>query len=263
MLCQILTYNTHGLPWSRNKTREICDWIKTLKPSILCLQEVFVNKNRDYYVEQLQRYGYHVIVPRDQDTSFLGSGLLTAYLESDYTLRSDCFCSYQSYHNVECFANKGFLSVTLHHRLLRRYVRIINTHTQSNTEISCLFGKTVIDTIQKKQFQQIVDYVGITEIPALIVGDLNCEQSPNPYVRFLKPRTDHAIRKSTFYSTGEDLDHVGWIPLQWARDGCGYCDISRHGPTMESCTIYEKPWSDHAPMYVSIKVPTWVKNRTE
>ena len=255
MLCQILTYNTHGLPWSRNKTREICDWIKTLKPSILCLQEVFVNKNRDYYVEQLQRYGYHVIVPRDQDTSFLGSGLLTAYLESEYTLRSDCFCSYQSYHNVECFANKGFLSVVLQHRSSRRYVRIINTHTQSNTEISFFFGKLVIDNIQKKQFQQIVDYVGSTAIPALIVGDLNCEQSPNPYVRFLKPRTNHAIRKSTFYSTGEDLDHVGWIPLQWARDGCGYCDISRHGPTMESCTIYEKPWSDHAPMLVSIHVP--------
>jgi len=255
MLCQILTYNTHGLPWSRDNSHPICDWIKTLKPEILCLQEVFLVQTREYYKEQLERYGYHVVIPHDQDTTFLGSGLLTAFLESDYTLRSQCFCSYQAYHNVECFANKGFLSTLLLHKASHRYLRIINTHTQSNTEVSILFGNDIIDAIQKKQLQQIVDYIGKCTIPALIVGDLNCEQSPNPYVRFLKPQSTHTIRKSTFYSTGEDLDHIGWIPLQWARDGCGYCDISRYGPIIESCTIFQKPWSDHAPLYVSVRIP--------
>jgi endonuclease/exonuclease/phosphatase family metal-dependent hydrolase len=254
MLCTILTYNTHGLPWSRNTTREICDWLKTLQPSIICLQEVFVEAHRNYYKEQLQRYGYHVVIPRDGDTTWLGSGLLTAFLESDYMLRSECFCSYQDYHNVECFANKGFLSTTLYHKSAKRSLQVINTHTQSNTEVSVLFGNDVIRKIQRKQFQQIVDYT-TTKIPTVIVGDFNCEESPNPYVRFLKPLTQYEIRKSTFYSTGEDLDHVGWIPLQWARDGCGYCDISRRGPRMESCTIFQKPWSDHAPMFVSIYLP--------
>jgi len=141
------------------------------------------------------------------------------------------------------------------HKASSRRVQIINTHTQSNTEISWIFGNDTIRAIQKKQFQQIVDYVGKSPVPALIVGDLNCEQSPHPYVRFLQPFADPLLRKSTFYSTGEDLDHVGWIPLQWARDGCGYCDISRRGPTIESCTIYQKPWSDHAPLHISVRVP--------
>ena len=255
MYCNILTYNTHGLPWSRDTTRDICDWIQTLQPSIVCLQEVFVHANRSYYKEHLSRYGYHVVIPHDGDTTWLGSGLVTAFLESDYTLRSECFCSYQNYHNIECFANKGFLSVSLYHRPSRRRIQILNTHTQSNTEISSLFGRGAVEAIQKKQFQQIVDYVGTSPIPALIVGDLNCEQSPNPYVHFLKPHTKYDIRKSTFYATGEDLDHIGWIPLQWAKAGCGYCDIRHRGPRMESCTIYQKPWSDHAPMHVSVFVP--------
>jgi hypothetical protein len=145
--------------------------------------------------------------------------------------------------------------MTLLQKKTNRRIQILNTHTQSNTELSWLFGTKVITNIQKKQFQQMIDYIGASKTPTFIVGDMNCEYSPHPYVRFLKPLCNNQLRKSTFYSTGEDLDHVAWIPTQWAEHKCGYCDIEKYGPRIEACTIFQKPWSDHAPMFVTIRVP--------
>jgi endonuclease/exonuclease/phosphatase family metal-dependent hydrolase len=250
MLCEILTYNVHGLPWSKDESKAICTWIKSLRPSIVCLQEVFTESARNYYKEQLVREGYTVRLPRDTGVSVLPSGLLTAVLDRDYYVVSDCFCPYLAYHNVECFSNKGFHVLRLYHKREKRYITIVNTHTQSDTEISWWFGKH-IHNVRRKQIQQILDF--LTEpVPALVVGDLNCEHSPHPHLRFL---TQSLLRKRTFYATGEDLDHIGWLPLQWTNPQCAFCDIERNGPRMESCKVLQKPWSDHAPVLATIYVP--------
>jgi len=254
MKCQILSYNVHGLPWSKQNCVPISNWIKSQRPSIVCLQEVFTKQARDYYKDQLERDGYKVCIPRDADVSLLPSGLLTAYLEKAYAFVSDCFCPYLAYHNVELFANKGFHSLRLRCLETQRVVHIVNTHTQSDTEISWWWGAATMMRIRRRQFQQIVEHFHTCNEPVLIVGDLNCEASPHPYVRFLK-LPGAPLRKSTFYSTGEDLDHIAWLPLQWVRDGCHYCDVVRRGPQILQCTVFEKPWSDHAPVLATVYIP--------
>jgi len=257
MKVQILTYNTHGLPWSRDTSSGIVQWLKTVRPTVICLQEVFVDSVRAYYHDNLVRYGYTVCHPLDRDVAWLGSGLLIAFLESEFTFVSHCFAPYLAHHNVEIMANKGFFAVKL--RDLRgRPVCIINTHTVSNTIVSALFGDAVIHKIRRKQFQQIVDYVGNSVFPTLVLGDLNCEHSPHPYVRFL--RACDITQKHTFPSTGEDLDHIAWIPLQYADPGCGYCDVDRRGPAFESCSVVPLPWSDHSPLLAVVRIPSLPKD---
>jgi endonuclease/exonuclease/phosphatase family metal-dependent hydrolase len=257
MNCDILTYNTHGLPWSRDTSKDIVGWIRDTKPPIVCLQEVFCIASRLYYKEQLARIGYTVSLPNDLDITFLPSGLLIAALDSQYKILSECFCSFQDYHNVEWLSNKGFHVVRLRHSS-GRTIRIANTHTQSNTEISWWFGSTA-SNIRKKQFEQMLKYFSFTKDPVLIAGDMNCEESPHSHLRFLHPLDRGAMHtKHTFYSTGEDLDHIGWIPLQWAKPGCHHCDINRLGPQMTSCQVFQKPWSDHAPVLASIYIPDHV-----
>jgi endonuclease/exonuclease/phosphatase family metal-dependent hydrolase len=92
-------------------------------------------------------------------------------------------------------------------------------------------------------------------VPILIVGDMNCEHSAHPHIRFLNPQASEVLQKRTFYSTGEDLDHIAWLPLQWTNPNCAFCDIERNGPRMVSCKILEKPWSDHAPVVATVYVP--------
>jgi endonuclease/exonuclease/phosphatase family metal-dependent hydrolase len=195
-----------------------------------------------------------VLLPRDTGVSVLPSGLLVAVLDREYKVRSDCFCSYLDYHNVECLSNKGFYVVRLYHKASKRALTIVNTHTQSDTEVSWWFGKKRIQDIRRKQIQQLLDFI-TDPVPALVIGDLNCEHSPHPHLRFLSLHSSAPLRKRTFYSTGEDLDHIGWLPLQWTNPNCAFCDIERNGPRMESCQVLQKPWSDHAPVLATIYVP--------
>lgn len=254
MRVQILTYNTHGLPWSKNNSVSIATWIPNLCPDVVCLQEVFCAEARATYLERLTQAGYTVCIPKDDDVTVLSSGLLTAIRTAVFTHVSDCFCSFQNVHNVEWLANKGFYVVRLRHTASGRPISIANTHTQSSTEISWWFGNTV-SGIRTQQFRQMLDFFEDDTQPVLIAGDFNCGVSPHPHIRFLHPPSDNLMKKRTFYSTDEDLDHVAWIPLQWAKKGCLFCDVVRRGPILESCTIFQKPWSDHAPVYMKIRIP--------
>ena len=254
MFFNLLTYNTHGLPWSRDTSTEICEWLKERRPQIICLQEVFVEANRAYYKEHLERNGYTVVIPRDRDVAWLSSGLLMAFLSRRFEFISECFYPYLAYHNVEVLANKGFHAVTIREKLSRRVVVIANTHMQSNTEMAWIVGTKVTDDVRKAQHQQILDTLTTREA-VLICGDMNAERSPHSLIRYMTLVDDSRLRKSTFYETGEDLDHVAWFPLQWARPNCRFCDFVRTGPRLMNCQVFQKPWSDHAPVIFSIFLP--------
>jgi len=191
-------------------------------------------------------------VPNDSDVTWLSSGLLTAILDSQYKVMRAAFFPYMSVGNVEVFANKGFFKVCLSNNNGNSVI-IVNTHNQSNTEVSWWFGERVVRNFQKQQFQQILDYCEYEKEPVFIVGDLNNAYSPHPHVRFLRP--DHLINKNTFVYTDEDLDHIAWCPLQWARAFCLMCDIDNQGPQLISCKIHDKPWSDHRPVEFIVNVP--------
>ena len=254
MELRIITYNTHGLPWSRDRSKEISEWLSTQGADILCLQEVFTQKARDIFVKFLNRHGYEVCIPDDSGVTLLGSGLLTCFKIAKFQLLSHVFCSFQQYHNVEWFANKGFHCV----RLIGTHpIAILNTHTQSNTEVSFLFGKKVIHEIRAAQFEQMYNFSRGLKSRVLIVGDVNCDISPFHGVRFLSFLHNNLFHKSTFSETGEDLDQVGWIPDQYAKPGCSMCDIERFGPRLLECKVHMIHLSDHYPVEFHIRVPRW------
>lgn len=241
MILDILTYNIHGLPWSRDFTQGICEFLVKQLPSIICLQEVFHSVNRKYYYEFLSKIGYTVCIPYDEDVTLLPSGLLTAIKNEDFKVVNQCFCSFQHFHNVEWFANKGFHILTLLNKTTNKIVRIVNTHTQSDTFISYFFGRKVTREIRYKQGKQMYEYLKYDPCPVLIVGDLNCEHEPYEELKFLRPTSTHPLKKRTFYSTGEDLDHVVYLRNQTIPP-----------PSILRCSIFDEPWSDHAPVRFTV-----------
>ena len=248
----VLTYNIHGLPWSRNNTRPIARWIKTQGADCICIQEAFLEADRAYIREQLERAGYSVCIPRDSGVAWLCSGLVTAVRRDRFALLSDTFCPYLDMCGLEFFANKGFHCMRLQERASGRRVILVNTHTQSNSEFSTHAASSAT---RRVQFEQIVRHFTDAQDPVLIAGDLNCQVSLHPYLRFLQSGSALPIQKATFYKTGEDLDHVASLVLQWAPAGCGFCDVRRFGPRLLSCTVHQKPWSDHAPVFFMVGVP--------
>jgi exonuclease III len=244
MSIDVMTYNIHGLPWSKDNTEGICTFFMESSPSIICLQEVFLENTRRFYKEFLEMLGYKVCIPRDSGVTLLSSGLLVAVKLSEYHFISECFCCYQDVHNVERFANKGFHVVNLIQKCTKRQFYLVNTHMQSDTEVSWIFGRKVIAEIRRKQAMQIFRYFQTwmpNKHPVLLTGDLNCEKEPYEGILFLHPKGLHPLKKRTFYSTGEDLDHIA-------------CLTDRVEPETINCKIYDKPWSDHAPVRFKIKL---------
>jgi hypothetical protein len=213
-----------------------------------------------YFKEKLEAVGYSVCLPKDDDVTLMKSGLLTACLVSEYEVLSTCFYPYLAFHNVEIFANKGFQTLTLRDRRCGRTFILANTHMQSDTEVTWFLGREGTYAVRKAQHQQIVDALMTAHDPAFLIGDLNIEHSPHSSVRYMTLPDESRLQKSTFYSTGENLDHCAWFPLQWAATlasgpGCSFCDFNRRGPRMTRCIIYQLPLSDHAPVKFTFVIP--------
>jgi endonuclease/exonuclease/phosphatase family metal-dependent hydrolase len=245
----IITYNIHGLPWIRCPVVAIATWIVERSPDIVCIQEIFQDADRDTMKRCLEAGGYTVQIPMDFIPACLSSGLLTAVRSQRFTLHNSIFQPF--FHNFleDTFANKGFHILTLYDPRHNRYFRILNTHLQSNVELSCIIGTKIVCAVRNNQAAQILDYVGRDAgAPSLLVGDLNTHKDPHRYLRIL-----HPLAKITFPATGENLDHVAWMPLEWAGT-CGYCAI--HGPLSVGCVVHSDiEWSDHLPVEYTIHLP--------
>jgi endonuclease/exonuclease/phosphatase family metal-dependent hydrolase len=248
---RLLTYNVHGLPWSRNQSPSIVQYVSHICPDVLCFQEVFTDKLRDYFSTELPKHGYTVVSPRDKGVTILGSGLLIAFSSTQFTLLSSCFYPYTVYHDIEIGANKGFQTVRLQANDGRRYI-IANTHLQSNTPFNVIGGSSDVPRIRKAQVAELVRWLEPSRDPVLLMGDMNCEYSPHPHVRFLNHRS---VRKNTFSRTGENLDHVAWIPTQWVPKGSSWCHFDVRGVRAVACRVDPVSYSDHFPVVVDLVVP--------
>lgn len=235
----ILTYNVKGLPWCKDYIEDICVFLSKQDVDIICLQEVFTERGRNFYKIFLEAIGYTVLLPNDTDVTWLPSGLLTAFKTSKFKLHGKVFCPYIDSHNFEWFALKGFHVVHLEKNGQRFY--IVNTHTQSDTIITILRSHD-IKYIRKKQTEQLLKYFKSTRDIVLIVGDLNCESEPTAGLRFLHPAGVSPLKKRTFFDTGEDLDHVA-------------CLLDRPLPIVGNVKVCNEPWSDHAPVLFSLRFP--------
>ena len=62
----LLSYNINGLPWNNINIQAIADWIFMIaKPDIICLQEVFSKKYREFFVNYAENKGYIAVYPKD------------------------------------------------------------------------------------------------------------------------------------------------------------------------------------------------------
>ncbi len=268
MLLHAITYNIHGLPWSSAKLDQILYWVLEMRVPVVCFQEAFTAHGRQTIRERLERHGYSVLLPRDEGVSLFPSGLVTAILNTHYDILETSFQPFLSYHNVEIFANKGFQRITLRDRRTQRRLHILNTHTQSDEEVLWWTPYSYRKSIRHQQAAQMLEYCADYVDPVLVMGDFNQESSLHPHLRTLHPPSALPIRKATFFSTGEDLDHVAWMPLQWSAtrggssgsssanasaSGCTFC--GKYGPALELCKVHQVSWSDHAPVELKVRLP--------
>ena len=254
MRVRIVSYNTHGLPWANQKPQEISDWCLRQDADVLCFQEVFTDKARAIYRDKIESAGYTAVEPRDDGVTFFRSGLLTFVRKATLHVVTERFEPFLIHDAVETCVNKGFQHLVVQHRLSSRHFTLMNTHTQSTTIATVFTSREGIQHILRTQLEQIVRTVR-SDIPAFLTGDLNCEASPHPDVRFFYPSAP--LRKSTFPSTGEDLDHIAWIPVQWVQDGRPWCSIDTTGPQIVGYTVTPLPYSDHYPILVDLHVPVF------
>jgi endonuclease/exonuclease/phosphatase family metal-dependent hydrolase len=237
----ILTYNVKGLPWCKDYIEDICVFISKIQPDIICLQEVFLERSRNFYKLFLEAIGYTVLLPNDLDITWLPSGLVTAFRRAKFRLLDKVFCPYIDCHNIEWFALKGFHVMHLEQISNGRRFYITNTHTQSDWMLSILSGNR-IKYIRHHQTLQLVRFFSGSRDTVIIVGDLNCESEPNDGIHFLRPAGVAPLKKATFFETGEDLDHVACL-----------CD--RPMPTVGPVRVHSEPWSDHAAVEFNVFLP--------
>jgi endonuclease/exonuclease/phosphatase family metal-dependent hydrolase len=257
-LVHAITYNVHGLPWVATPMEKIICWLLEIQVPIICFQEVFTTRGREILRERLRPFGYTVLFPRDEGVTLFPSGLVTAIHHGTYRVVGAAFRPFLDYHNVEIFANKGFHRIHLEDVQTGRRFHVINTHTQSDEEVMMWTRYAFKKAIRFKQAAQMLAHCEEEERlvdPVLVVGDFNQESSLHPHLRTLHPPSTVPMRKATFFSTGEDLDHVAWMPTLWhtQRPGCGFCGIE--GPVLDFCKVHDVDWSDHAPVEMKVRIP--------
>jgi endonuclease/exonuclease/phosphatase family metal-dependent hydrolase len=151
------------------------------------------------------------------------------------------FIPFFEYAFWDSIANKGFFSVVLQH-VNGKKIQIVNTHLQSDSELSLLYNITRIyytNHVRTRQLEEIVKMYGTSELPTVIIGDLN-------QVGLIHPRIQnicctHRDSIVTFPSTGENLDHAAWIT------GTGLL------PHLQRCHVHNKvTHSDHSPIVFTI-----------
>jgi len=241
-MLSILSYNIHGLPWSRDNTRPIATWSATCGADCLFFQEVFSETRKIVLQTILESNGYTVLFPNDTAGILILSGLCIAIRkQSNWTIRSSRFTPFLHYIGWDLFANKGFFRITLQHS--SGYIcQLINTHMQSDLEIP--FYKEKIYTCRTRFYQldQIVKEYGNSNIPTFIVGDLNQEGIIHPSVKNICCSLNDII--TTFPPANENIDHVAWIV------GTGI------PPLLHRIHIGDEiPWSDHSPLLCTFKLP--------
>lgn len=254
MLIKIFSYNIKGLPYiSDFFTNQLADWFTNTDYDLICFQEVFTQSRIDILSNALSKIGYTILKPNDfkEWTNFLGSGLLTAIKNKDWSIISDTFITYNTRVGAEIITNKGFHSIELQHKASMEYVVVVNTHMQSENPSTYFGGCFDTRPIRKAQAQQIYDYfLTMPKTRHILIGDLNSEQESHDDILYLTG-SKQGFNKHTFIPTGEDLDHVAILPKFWY----GFVP-----PLLKDIAVLTKlNWSDHWPIHVIMFCETSIK----
>lgn len=235
MALNLLTYNTHGLPWNRVNMKGIADWIFGVSNAhAVCLQEVFSKKDRIYLTYRAEEKGWTVLSPDD-----LGciprfectSGLLTLVHPTLQVKDEPVFQSFKTCNGADRLVSKGYFKVTLSNN--RHEFQLFNTHMQSDvTEFWCHRLNYV--WARHEQEKELFLAASKEEFP-LVLGDINTNE-----FQYFEPVDPNF--HVTFPGTGEHLDHL----LILLRDF--------HKVEYTETTYHKNvPWSDHIPVCYSVQ----------
>jgi endonuclease/exonuclease/phosphatase family metal-dependent hydrolase len=237
MRLKLLTYNIHGLPWNRVNIKGIADWVfGVAAPQVICLQEVFSTRHRNYLMMRADLAGWVPLVPNDNMCLSIpglecGSGLMTLVHHSVQIVSEPVFEPFKVTHGVDRFVKKGYFKVNL--RRGSTIFQLFNVHLQSDvTEFWC----RRLNYISARASQEIqLSMAAAREEFPVVIGDLNMSE----FEHFVCVDPDFHI---TFPGTGEHLDHLLTLPR----------DIDR---IEDAETEYwnNVPWSDHIPVTYSFQ----------
>jgi hypothetical protein len=165
----IASWNVCGLPKFVNCHRKmndmyrqcIIDKLKFFKEvHIICLQEVFDNCLLKLIKKEM--CDYSIISIRTKGMCLFSSGL-AILVKKDYNVCKKEFVPYNTCCGEDCFANKGFLHVTLDN------FHIINTHLNNDQPY---FGKSKSLSVGENQVTCLNDYA--TKLGNVVIaGDFN------------------------------------------------------------------------------------------
>jgi endonuclease/exonuclease/phosphatase family metal-dependent hydrolase len=197
---RVLTYNVHGLPWTRVPILPMLAWMsRRTSADVICLQEVFQRKAMTDLITYAPVYGYRALVPPDCVTPSCfanPSGLCTLVKDSLFVSGWE-FTPFDDAGGLEWFVQKGVFRIECWKDDVR--VDLFNTHFQSDvTEIPCL--RIRHQHTRDRQESQVELVASRSECP-IIAGDFN--QSLFHTLERLDT-TFHA----TFPETYEHLDHI-------------------------------------------------------
>jgi endonuclease/exonuclease/phosphatase family metal-dependent hydrolase len=236
MHVRILTYNIHGLPWIKYDLPMILSWCFTVpNADVICLQEVWDEKDRKQVYEYARRHNWHCYFPYDPVWlgSILrgmsaGSGLCILTNTRFQMVKKPEFHPFTVCGGVDSIMTKGYFIVEL--RGGGKIFNIVNTHLQSDfTEFSCCR----INYLKVRKFQEFQMYVDLSKKPntTLIIGDMN--MSIFKWFERVDPH-DHI----TFPETEEHLDHLICLKEDFEEirhvktDFYDKCNLSDHIPVV-------------------------------
>jgi exonuclease III len=235
MAVNLLTYNTHGLPWNRVKMPEIANWIFGLSNAdVVCLQEVFSKKDREYLVYRTEEEGWVALFPDDLGCIpglECSSGLMILVRPNLTIVGEPVFQPFKTCNGVDRFVSKGYFKVTLSNNL--HEFQLFNTHMQSDvTEFWCRRLNYV--WARCEQEKELFLEASKEELP-VILGDINT----NRFEYFVPVDPDFHI---TFPGTGEHLDHLLILDKDMHKID--------YAPTVYHMNV---PWSDHIPVVYQVR----------
>lgn len=221
----------------------LATWFNGIDYDFICIQEVFTTGRFEILKNALTANNYIVIKPTESSNIFC-SGLVIGIKNSSWNVISDSFTPYKDATGVELFANKGFHCIEVVHKTTGLPLLVINTHMQSENPSNYFGGCIEAGHIRKAQSQQIYDYLlQYKPIRHLLIGDLNSDLEAHDEISYLTGAVA-GIRKHTYPSTGEDLDHVAVLPKFWN----GFLI-----PVVKNVKVLTKlTWSDHWAIYVEL-----------
>lgn len=225
----LISYNVNGLPWITVPIQTIVAWI-VKAGNLAAIQEIWTRHTE--WSAAFATHGWSFVHPSREHhiASLFGSGLAFAWPTNRWRLLDARQYPFLDATFFDIFAVKGWFQLELLDPRAGTVFRIVNTHMQSNIDAVEEFNGAHIQSVNRKQANQIVRRLSVQKrLPTLIVGDLNTEICPFSSYGFLNMNMI-----PTYPPMSRIIDHCACLPEE--------------GWSLQQHHVFDVDWSDHLPV---------------